>query len=116
MRLPIVLDCTGDLYVANSVEEAESAMEPIDVTNNEYSAYDREGRLLQPEVVVRGSRERSHLTEAETVPSHAEELKAKIIRYLARVGELDGVKIDVRHLEYEPLDRLIQRLANIAPV
>jgi hypothetical protein len=82
-----------DLLTFESVEEAESYLEPVDVHPDE-QGYDSEGRLL--EVVVRGevrrgwisidqSHARVELVPAEEVPSHAEELRAVLGDWLARV-------------------------------
>ena len=40
MRPPIVIDEHGDISIFPSVEAAARYMEPIDVRNNEYVAYD----------------------------------------------------------------------------
>ena len=47
MKPPIIIDEHGDVEVYNSVEEAAMNLEAIDVENNEYIAYDSEGRLLR---------------------------------------------------------------------
>ena len=46
---PIIIveeDC--DVSVYTTVHDAEIAMEPIDVRNGIYTAYDSQGRLLRP--------------------------------------------------------------------
>jgi hypothetical protein len=47
MRPPIVIDEHGDISIFPSVELAARYMEPIDVRNNEYVAYDSAGVLLR---------------------------------------------------------------------
>lgn len=47
MRPPIVIDEHGDISFFLSVEAAARYIEPIDVRNNEYVAYDSAGFLLQ---------------------------------------------------------------------
>lgn len=47
MKAPIVLDENGDVSLFATVEEAARYMEPIDVRNNEYVAYDSEGYRLK---------------------------------------------------------------------
>lgn len=47
IKLPIIIDEHGDISIFLSVAEACDYLEPIDVKNNEYSAYDSEGRCLK---------------------------------------------------------------------
>ncbi|MUV14522.1 hypothetical protein [Noviluteimonas gilva] len=47
MRPPIIIDEHGDVSVFESVEAAARYIEPIDVRNNEYVAYDSAGYLLR---------------------------------------------------------------------
>lgn len=47
---PIVVDENGDLTIFNSVAEAEGHLEPVDVANDEYVAYDAKGRRLRLEI------------------------------------------------------------------
>ena len=59
MTPPIVIDEHGDVSFYASVEAAARALEPIDVKNNEYVAYDSQGYILQlacrgPRVVILG--------------------------------------------------------------
>lgn len=57
MKLPITLiEKNGDRTAYNSVEEAEVAMEPVDVQNGEYVAQDADGRVLRIEVVEEPTR------------------------------------------------------------
>lgn len=47
MRPPIVINEHGDISLFPSVEAAARYVEPIDVRNNEYIAFDSAGFLLQ---------------------------------------------------------------------
>jgi hypothetical protein len=47
MRPPIVLDDHGDISLFLSVEAAARYIEPIDIRNGEYIAYDSAGFLLE---------------------------------------------------------------------
>jgi hypothetical protein len=47
MRPPIIIDEHGDITLFPSVETAARYVEPMDVRNNEYVAYDSAGFLLQ---------------------------------------------------------------------
>jgi len=46
MDLPILAFCDGWLQVFNSAEEAADYMEPIDVENGEWEAFDATGHVL----------------------------------------------------------------------
>lgn len=53
MKLPIKLtEKNGDTCLYSSVDDAEKAMEPIDVKNGEYIAHDADGNLLHLQVVM----------------------------------------------------------------
>lgn len=47
MKPPIILDEHGDVSFYPNAESAALAMEPIDVRNNEYIAYDSAGYILK---------------------------------------------------------------------
>jgi hypothetical protein len=89
---PPIFVYADDLYIFDSVEEAESYLEPVDVEPGEV-AYDAEGRLLQ--VVVRGKVRRSglgidqrgahvELVPVEDEPRHAEELRQALVAWVRR--------------------------------
>ena len=109
MRPPIVLECTGDLYVAYDVQSAERKMEAVDVESGDWVVYDSQGRLLAAYPI--GGTDRVRLADGETSPSHAEELRSKIIGYLTRVSELKIATIEVDDLHSDSLPTLIARLA-----
>lgn len=98
MKAPIIIDNSGDLLIFSSIEQAQQYLEPIDVHNKEYIAYDSEGRLLKLNVTREKSDLRrlptfadsgEHITlqPAESEPLHAAELQSKLIQYFAQVGE-----------------------------
>ena len=82
MKAPIIINENGDVSFFRTVEAAARALEPIDVRNQEYVAYDSEGYLLRlvptdPTVVV---------VDGEESEPRAEQL-AEIIRdFFSRVG------------------------------
>jgi hypothetical protein len=83
MKPPIIVDNFGDTMIFESVEKAEKYIEPMDVINEEYVAYDSEGRLLQliaelPLHVV--------LLAAESEPYHAHELRRLLADFFERIG------------------------------
>jgi hypothetical protein len=83
MKAPVILSNYGDVLIFDSIEKAERYIEPIDVTNNEYIAYDSEGRLLR---LVEQSRYRVIVEPVESDPSHRGELREILVDFLARIG------------------------------
>lgn len=79
MELPIVVDNMGDVTAFRTLEEAADYIEPIDVTDNQYSGYDSKGRLL----AIRVAQGKVVFADGETAPTHAEQLTAALRRHLA---------------------------------
>jgi len=76
------MDVGGDVNVFFSVEDAESYVEAIDVENDEYFAFDSQGRLLQFEV----SGDFVRLRPAENDPSHQDVLRKLLVSLLVGMG------------------------------
>ncbi len=79
---PIIVSESGDVEVFDSVEAAESYLEPIDVEKERFVAYDSCGRLLQliptsPRISIRA---------AEEDGNHHRELQNLLTEYLGYVG------------------------------
>jgi hypothetical protein len=83
MKAPIIIDNFGDVLIFDSVEKAERYIEPIDVLNGEYVAYDSEGRLLHP---IIESPFKVVLMPAEGEAGHAQELHEVLIDFFKRIG------------------------------
>jgi hypothetical protein len=81
---PIIAVSRGDLHAFETIAQAESYMEPVDVRNGEYVVFDSEGRLLVPLVASNGNRERTVLKSAESTPAHASDLRNTLLRFLAK--------------------------------
>lgn len=104
MKTPIIVDEHGSLIIFRTIYYAENYLEPIDVKNNEYIAYDSEGRLLkllptEPLITI---------LDDESVPTHQEILKTKLMGFLVKTGLLQDNVIECsleelvsRSLEYE---------------
>jgi hypothetical protein len=127
---PIIIveeDC--DVSVYTTVHDAEIAMEPIDVRNGIYTAYDSQGRLLRPivekkiykpkkwwEFLLWGNLEVEvvALREAENEPLHADELRRILIDYLQWMKEHLGEKchFDNLWLFHATLPDLIAKAAD----
>lgn len=99
MRPPFVLiDSTGDIEVFDTVQKLEQYAEPADVLQNEFVAYDSEGRLLSLQVVhvVRGRFLKVRLpvvrvVEAEQEPAHRDDLRRSLLRFLVQLGDDETV-------------------------
>ena len=82
MKAPIIVDEHGAATIFESVKDAERYLEAVDVENNEYIAYDSEGRLLRlipttPRITIRG---------AEQSPTHSPELRTLLTNLLGYTG------------------------------
>src|SRR5687768_10403889 len=83
---PIIVTESGDADVFESTYDAERYLEPNDVKI--LKAYDSEGRLLRllptsPQIKIEA---------AEWTPSHADELRQVLLKFLREVGEdADGL-------------------------
>lgn len=96
MRLPIIVNEHGDVSIYRSVEQAERALEAIDVQNGEYVAYDAQGRPLVLSVVVEEKAgpfglfprriENVRLTEDPTAEADEAGLRALLVQFLDRAG------------------------------
>lgn len=94
MKAPIFIDNNGDIRVFASVQDAENWIEPIDVRDNEYEAFDSEGRRLRltvqkQEGFLRFGREYVQITEVESEPKHAADLRERLQTFLNAAGERD---------------------------
>lgn len=96
MKPPIIVNENGALTFFQSITDVERYLEPIDVRNQEYVAYDSDGRQLELGVeqetmagwlgLGKTIRERVRIVQAEETATHAEELK-KILRvFLQKLG------------------------------
>lgn len=86
MKPPLIVSEHGDVMVFETAEHLEQKLEPPDVLNDEYVAYDSEGRRLSLQVA--DHRVRVSATEAE--PSHADELREVLANFLTRTGHGEG--------------------------
>jgi hypothetical protein len=81
MEVPIVVLESGDVLFFRSLSRAEQYLEPIDVRNDEYIAYDSEGRLLR--LIPHDHTVRVELAEEES--THANELKDALVNFFAEI-------------------------------
>ncbi|HLJ11807.1 MAG TPA: hypothetical protein VKU82_11490 [Planctomycetaceae bacterium] len=122
MRLPILIEDPGSGFeVYYSLEEAESSLEPPDVQDGANLAYDAARTALEIRVEKRKeflfTNEIVRIMERPGAESRADELRAKLADYLARLSEhfsADDLRrrlIDVSSIESATLDGLIARLS-----
>ena len=96
---PIIVDEQGTATVFESVEDAERYLEPIDVRNGEYVAYDSEGRLLR----LLPTSPRITIENADLEPHHSKEVRELLVRLLSYTG------VPVEILRSESLQELVAR-------
>jgi len=94
MKLPIILSNFGDVLVFATIARAIQYIEPIDVVNREYVAFDGEGRILEITYSKMGG---ISIEPGEDTPSHAEDLQA-ILRAFFRAIGLDEAWITTAQL------------------
>lgn len=85
IKPPVIVDETGPIYIFESVEYAERYLEPIDVEDNRYVAFDSEGRLLR----LLPTHPRISIEAAEEVPNHGEVVRELLIQFLKNCGSVD---------------------------
>ena len=96
---PVVIDESGATDIFETAEAAEIYMEPEDVEAQRYKAFDSAGRLLRilpttPQVTIE---------PAELVPTHSEQLRTLLAKFLRDCGSPD---LDLSSLT---LQELVQR-------
>ena len=78
IKPPIIVDETGYITVFETIEYAERYLEPIDVEEERFVAFDSTGRLLRLTATPRSV----HVEAAEEVPNHAEVVRELLIEFL----------------------------------
>ena len=99
IKPPIVIDESSDIDVFDSVAHAESYLEPIDVKNNLFVAYDSEGKLLRP----LPTSPTITIDSAESEPNHLNELREVLIKFITQMS------IPVEQLRKSTTQELVQK-------
>lgn len=109
---PVIVDDNGDVDFFASIEDAELYLEPWAV-EEEFTAYDSEGRLLELRVERRESPfffglsktvvDHVVIEAVEDQPNHAPQLRATLLTFLERVG----ISLDNSHVL--PIRELVRR-------
>jgi hypothetical protein len=81
MKPPIFIDEHGDITAFESVEHAELSLEAVDVRNQEYVAYDSDGKLLNVGV---GPADSISISEISPVVDAEQGLKQALLNVFAR--------------------------------
>lgn len=102
VKPPIIVFDNGDVLIFESVEKAESYLEPIDIPV--YSAYDSCGHLLQ--LQRQQNRVKIHLADPEL--NYSDQLKTILIEFLSKIeissdylSELSIQELICRALKYK---------------
>ena len=109
---PVIVDENGDVTFFASIEDAERYLEPWAV-EEEFTAYDSEGRLLEIRVERRESSSFFGLSKrvvdhvvivaVEDQPNHALQLRATLLSFLERTG------VSLANSDVLPLRELVRR-------
>ncbi len=86
MKPPIIINEHGDISFFETVQNTEQYLESIDVFNQEYIAYDSEGRLLQLNVERKKRLDRVVLSCPEMESTHILEMKQVLVNFFANIG------------------------------
>src|SRR5690348_8621436 len=112
MRTPIFLNESripgqlGDLRMFDDADALRGYVEPIDVENGEYTAFDAEGRLLS----LSSDGKTISVQEGEAEPTHAADLARLLREMLATSRYPDGREAALpAWCEAAPLDQLVAR-------
>jgi hypothetical protein len=90
---PIIVNEKGDVSLYETVEDAEVALEPIDIENEEYAIFDSEGLVMVPRV----ANDQIHVELSDSSPRQVEpeQLQTALRRFLSQLDqELTGVTED----------------------
>lgn len=90
---PIIVNERGDVSLYETLAEAEVALEPIDIENNEYTIFDSEGLTIVPRI----AEDRIHVKLLDPSPKQyeREQLQEVLRRFLAQLEpSLSGVSED----------------------
>jgi hypothetical protein len=82
---PVIVDESGDTDVFETIEYAERYLEPIDVEEERYVAFDSAGRLLR----LSATPQSVHIEAAEEIPNHAEVVHELLLKFLNDCGSDD---------------------------
>lgn len=123
MRMPIIGICDGYLLVFPNKESAEIYIEPIDVENNEWEAFDAEGRILILEVVAKKhwcplmSIEDIAISESQPAAYAIERLRTLLLNYLSGFSETQRAKLGITTASFQSatLEQLVAYAVALNP-
>ena len=82
MNLPIIAYDSGDVLVFENKDMAEKYLEPVDIKNNVYVAYDSSGYKL--DLSVKG--EKVSVCQSTDLKLYAKELKEILFNFFLEIG------------------------------
>jgi hypothetical protein len=98
MKAPIIIFEHGDVTFFETVTKAQIGIEPIDVVNNEYVAYDSDGRLLslaveqieKPSFLGKAkSIEIVKISETKESPVHSDDFRKLLLQFFMKTEVYD---------------------------
>jgi len=107
MKLPLIIEEHGDLLVFPDEVAACEYLEPVDIVNNEYVAYDSAGNIIELAVedavtisrIAGTTTVQTVVVRGKTDVNRAAELEQKIRDFLAVVGMVGATEnLDLREL------------------
>jgi hypothetical protein len=78
---------SGEVYLFKSVAHAEGYLEPIDVENGEYDAFESDGAVLILSVVTTSGQEHVEIVTHPYAPPVPDTLRDKLKQYLGAMNE-----------------------------
>jgi len=89
---PFVLDNRGDIVAFDTIDELLAAVEPVDVEEREFDAFDSQGRAIELGTAPGGrfGNRQVVVANAEATPQRAGDLRRRLLEYLCRVGVEPG--------------------------
>ena len=117
MNFPLIIDENGALFFCKTKEDAENYLELQDIIENEYVAYDSDGRLLLLKIEEANKPVLFGLIEkkipkvviecAETTPMHRSELYNKLLTFYKKITR--GAEINSEVSLKELLSMVIEK-------
>lgn len=103
MKSPIIVVEHGDVAIYESMAKAQLGLEPIDVRNGEYVAYNRDGHLLRLTVIQKKipsffAKEKSieavEICDVVEEGDYASELREALINFFKRTEEDESLPLN----------------------
>jgi hypothetical protein len=120
MKLPIIVNESGDILIYRTVEQAECALEPIDVKNGAYVVYDSQGRRVSLSLVTEikstifgffsKTIEKVKIVEDPSAVSDEHGLRCMLVKFLSRANMSVGDVPVSGTIDLPDMDVLIDKI------